>query len=68
MKTITSIGCIGAGLIGQGWATLFSSRGYELILHDINEDILENALRQIRSNLAFLEAHDFLGKGEKVER
>ena len=62
MKIITNIGCVGAGLIGQGWATQFSSRGYELILHDIKEEILENARRQISSNLAFLEANDLLGK------
>ena len=64
MKIITNIGCIGAGLIGQGWATLFSSKCYELILHDINADILENALRKIRSNLEFFEANDFLGQEE----
>ena len=30
MKAITHISCIGAGLIGQGWATQFCSGGYDL--------------------------------------
>lgn len=64
MKKITHISCVGAGLVGQGWATLFSARGYALILHDANEAILEKAMTQIRSNLLFLEANEILKKGE----
>ncbi|MGZ3525569.1 MAG: 3-hydroxyacyl-CoA dehydrogenase NAD-binding domain-containing protein, partial [Thermodesulfobacteriota bacterium] len=29
---IRKVACVGAGLIGQGWATLFSSAGLEVIL------------------------------------
>jgi len=46
MREITHISCVGAGLIGQGWATQFCSGGYDLILYDLNETILDNALRQ----------------------
>jgi 3-hydroxyacyl-CoA dehydrogenase len=38
---IHKIACVGAGLIGQGWATLFSSQGFEVILQDVSESILE---------------------------
>lgn len=55
---ISKIACVGAGLIGQGWATLFSSKGLEVILQDVSEAILEKAVRGVRSNLMFLEASD----------
>lgn len=61
---IQKISCIGAGLIGQGWATLFSSKGYEITIMDVDEGILEEALKKIESNLKFLEDHGFLEKGE----
>ena len=64
MREIINISCIGAGLIGQGWATQFCSGGYDLILYDLNEASLDNALRNIKSNLLFLEAHELLCKGE----
>lgn len=52
---ITKITCVGAGLIGSDWATLFLSKGYEVTLQDIHPDILDNAVKVIRSNLLFLE-------------
>jgi len=64
MKSITTIGCVGAGLIGQGWATQFCSAGYDLVLYDVNNAVLESALGHIESNLTFLEAHEFIGRGE----
>ena len=41
---INKIVCVGAGLIGQGWATLFSSQGFEVILQDVSELILEKSI------------------------
>ena len=64
MNNIKNITIIGAGLIGQGWATVFSSRGYALRLHDRDESVLENALGQIKLNLLFLEANDLLKAGQ----
>lgn len=61
---IHKVACVGAGLIGQGWATLFSSKGFEVILQDVNETILEKSLRGVRSNLMFLEENSFLKRGE----
>jgi len=57
---IHKIACVGAGLIGQGWATLFSSQGFEAILQDVSESVLEESIRGIRSTLMFLEAHNLL--------
>jgi len=61
---IHKIACVGAGLIGQGWATLFSSKGFEVILQDVNETILEKAVRGVKSNLMFLEANNLVKTGE----
>jgi 3-hydroxypropionate dehydrogenase (NADP+) len=61
---IHKVACVGAGLIGQGWATLFSSKGFEVILQDVDETILEKSVRGVRSNLMFLEANSFLKRGE----
>jgi len=60
---INKIACVGAGLIGQGWATLFSSEGFEVTLQDVNEAILEESMCGIRSNLMFLEANNLLRQG-----
>jgi len=57
------IACVGAGIIGQGWATVFSSRGLEVILQDRGEPILEKAAENIASDLMLLEEHSLLGRG-----
>jgi 3-hydroxypropionate dehydrogenase (NADP+) len=61
---IHKVACVGAGLIGQGWATLFSSAGLEVILQDVSEAVLEKAVRGVRSNLLFLEANNLLKQGD----
>ncbi|MGZ3569709.1 MAG: 3-hydroxyacyl-CoA dehydrogenase NAD-binding domain-containing protein [Thermodesulfobacteriota bacterium] len=61
---IRKVACVGAGLIGQGWATLFSSAGLEVILQDIAETILEKAVKGVKSNLRFLEENRLLKGGE----
>lgn len=61
---IQKISCIGAGLIGQGWTTLFLSKDYEVSIMDLNEKIIEEALKKIEFNLRFLEDHGFLERGK----
>jgi carnitine 3-dehydrogenase len=61
---IQRVACVGAGLIGQGWATIFSSRGLEVIMQDRSQELLNESLKRIRMNLNFLEAHQLLPKGE----
>jgi len=61
---INKVSCVGAGLIGQGWATLFSSKGLEVSLQDVSEPILEKAVERVTSNLKFMEANDLLRQGE----
>jgi carnitine 3-dehydrogenase len=52
---IKNVACIGSGLIGQGWATLFAAAGFDVIMQDISDDKLESALDQVRLNLTHLE-------------
>jgi 3-hydroxyacyl-CoA dehydrogenase len=58
------VACVGAGLIGQEWATLFSSRGLTVVLQDLSETVLEKSISSIRSNLQFLEKSKLLRNGE----
>jgi 3-hydroxypropionate dehydrogenase (NADP+) len=61
---IRKVACVGAGLIGQGWATLFSSAGLEVILQDVTETVLQRSIEAVKSNLRFLEANKLLKQGE----
>jgi 3-hydroxyacyl-CoA dehydrogenase len=61
---IQRVACVGAGLIGQGWATIFSSRGLEVIVQDISQEVLKESMRRIRVNLDFLETHGLLPEGD----
>ena len=45
------IGIIGAGTMGNGIAHVFSLYGYEVILVDINNTILEKAINNIKINM-----------------
>jgi len=45
------IGIIGAGTMGNGIAHVFSLYGYEVILVDINNAILEKAINNIKTNM-----------------
>lgn len=51
---IKKVACIGSGMIGQGWATLFAAAGYSVMMQDISEDKLKNALTQANLNLQHL--------------
>ena len=48
---IKTIGVIGSGLMGRGIAHVAALSGYKVILQDIKEDILENALKNIEVEL-----------------
>lgn len=58
---IKKVTCVGSGLIGQGWATLFAAAGYSVIMQDISDDKLKIALEQVRLNLIHLEDNARLG-------
>jgi 3-hydroxyacyl-CoA dehydrogenase len=61
---IQTVACVGAGLIGQGWSTLFCSKGLKVTLYDLTEDILHLSLDHVSSSLRFLEANNLLKPGQ----
>jgi 3-hydroxypropionate dehydrogenase (NADP+) len=63
---ISKVACVGAGLVGQGWATIFLSRGLEVIMQDMSQEILNESMKHIWLNLSFLETKGLVQK-ENVE-
>ncbi|MGD2015017.1 MAG: 3-hydroxyacyl-CoA dehydrogenase NAD-binding domain-containing protein [Desulfobacterales bacterium] len=60
-EDIKNVACIGAGLIGQGWATLFVAAGYTVTMQDLSDQKLNAAITQVRSNLKQLEDNGQIG-------
>ena len=54
MSKIEKIAVIGAGLMGHGIAQIFSVQGYTVTLMDLKPDLLEEALKKVRSNLMLM--------------
>ncbi len=48
------VACIGVGMIGAGWATLFSLKGYPVKLYDAKPEAVELGIRRVEENLRFL--------------
>ena len=54
------IALIGSGLIGCGWAVVFSRAGWDVAFHDIKPGRAEQAAEDTKASLANLEACGFL--------
>ena len=54
-NNINQVACVGSGLIGQGWATLFAAAGYAVSMQDLADDQLKKATAQVSLNLKHLE-------------
>ena len=65
MKNIERVTCVGAGLIGHSWATLFAWKGFKVTLHDVSEKSLKYALAKIEENLNFLAESGLINKNPK---
>jgi 3-hydroxypropionate dehydrogenase (NADP+) len=63
-ELIRIVACVGAGIVGQGWATLFSLKGLQVNLQDSSTAAIKKAVRRVEANLALLEKKRFLQKGE----
>lgn len=50
MKNIQNITVIGAGLMGHGIAQEFAQAGYQVVLNDLDDEVLQTALTRIRTN------------------
>ncbi|MFZ5632928.1 MAG: 3-hydroxyacyl-CoA dehydrogenase family protein [Bacillota bacterium] len=66
-EDIKKIAVVGAGLMGHGIALTYALAGYRVALNDINDGILENAIRHIRENLLLFADNDLI-KHEKIDQ
>lgn len=51
LSQVKNIAIIGAGIMGHGFAQVFAQKGYPVILHDIDEEMLKKAMFRIAANL-----------------
>ena len=65
---IKKVACVGAGIIGHGWATLFATHNLEVILQSRTSSRLKWALEQIESNLNFLISKGLLDSRDALSR
>jgi 3-hydroxypropionate dehydrogenase (NADP+) len=57
--------CVGSGLVGQGWASLFALARYQVTLVDVNQKILDGAIGRVEEQMRFLEEVG-LAKGAEI--
>ena len=58
------IGIVGAGLIGSSWSAIFSSKGFNVVVYD-NENNVENKFK--KRVLSFLEELKFIDNKINIE-
>ena len=61
-----SLASIGSGIIGQGWAILFTCKGFETKLYNPRQERLALALKHINSTMQFLDDQNVLAKNGSV--
>ncbi|MEE8354231.1 MAG: 3-hydroxyacyl-CoA dehydrogenase NAD-binding domain-containing protein [Candidatus Bathyarchaeia archaeon] len=61
------IACVGAGIMGHSWATLFSMKGYRVALQDVSEESLDRAQGWMKTALELLAEKKLIRESE-VER
>ena len=61
-----TVACVGSGLIGQGWATVFAAAGYEVMMQDVVATNLKNAVERVHLTLKQLEDNGRL-QGQSVD-
>jgi 3-hydroxybutyryl-CoA dehydrogenase len=66
MSKTENIAIIGAGLMGHGIAQIFANKGYSVTLMDLSDDLLDQAVSNIRSNLAVM-AQKNIGTQQNIE-
>ncbi len=59
---IKHVTVIGAGLIGSGWATLLSTKGYEVVLYTDKKETLEKGLNKIKGYLDVMKSLNLVNK------
>ena len=63
---IKRVACVGSGLVGQGWAALFALKGYDVVMHDLTEEVLERAISRVGNHVRFLVDSGFDGDADSA--
>ena len=58
------VAVVGAGLIGQGWAAVFAQSGYQVVLHDVSEKALDQALVAMKARIGDMAEYDLIDPAE----
>jgi carnitine 3-dehydrogenase len=53
-KKIQTVGVLGTGVIGSGWASLFAKEGMNVLLHDNRPELMNKGRQRASLNLDFL--------------
>ncbi len=51
---IKQVACVGSGLVGQSWATLYTLHGYNVTLQDLSQDKLSDAVKRVNHHIDVL--------------
>ena len=54
INEVKQVACVGSGLVGQGWAALFALKGYDVVLQDLTEEKLTDALERVYHHIDVL--------------
>ncbi len=58
------VACVGAGVMGHSWATLFAVKGHQVGLQDVSTENLERAMNWIRTALELMAEKEVIQKSE----
>ena len=64
VEDVKTVSIIGAGLMGHGIAQVFAQAGYNVLLRDIKQEFLSNAVNKMKENLQKLSAAGLVRKEE----
>lgn len=67
LEDIKTIGVVGAGQMGRGISQVFATAGYEVLLVDVAEPVLEDALKKTRASVERTVERGQLSAGQSVE-
>jgi 3-hydroxybutyryl-CoA dehydrogenase len=62
LEDIKNISVIGAGTMGHGIGLTYALAGYKVVLNDIREEILSNAMKHIRNDLKTFAESDLISQ------
>lgn len=64
MADIRTVACVGGGLIGSSWATLFSKEGYSARIYDCNDEQLAKSRALVANNFSILKENGIVTDAE----